>query len=36
MVLIIMLAALNLGLILLCTSGITFVLMQDRQVKRGR
>jgi hypothetical protein len=35
-VVIIMLAVLNLGLILLCTSGIAFVLMQDRQVKRGR
>ena len=36
MVLIIMLAILNLGLFLVCTSGITFVLMRDRQVKRGR
>lgn len=36
MLLIVMLAVLNLGLFLLCASGITFVLMQHRQARRGR
>ncbi len=36
MVLIVMLAVLNLGLFLLCASGIMFVLMQHRQARRGR
>jgi hypothetical protein len=35
-VLIVMLAVLNLGLFLLCASGIMFVLMQHRQARRGR
>ena len=36
MFLIVMLAVLNLGLFLLCASGIMFVLMQHRQARRGR
>lgn len=35
MVLILMLAVLNLGLFLLCASGIMFVLTQHRQARRG-
>jgi hypothetical protein len=35
-VLIVVLAVLNVGLFLLCASGIVFVLMQHRQARRGR
>jgi hypothetical protein len=35
-ILIVMLAVLNLGLFLLCASGIMFVLMRGKQAGRGR
>jgi hypothetical protein len=35
-VLIVMLVVLNLGLVLVCASGIVFVLMPHRQARRGR